>query len=132
MPLKIDVMVNGELIERVHIARMNTAGGTADNTLNDYGVIRGTKDLIHGDEPPFDKREFKDDLSWADWLEPDGEFQHRYGDGPMVCLLKALGRLTPGLETASFLSDPAYLAAENAALRQRVAKLEAEVNAPPF
>lgn len=132
MPLKIDVMVNNELIERVHIARMNPAGGTVIGTLNDYSVIRASKDLIHSDESPFDRREFKDDLLWSDWLEPDGEFQHRYGDGPIVCLLKALGKLTPELEAAPISGDAAHLAAENIELRKRVAELEAAVGAPPF
>lgn len=129
MPLKTDVRVNDELIERVHIARMNAGGGTAIGTSNDYSVIRASKDLIHSDEPPFNRREFKDDLLWSDWLEPDAEFQHRYGDGPMVCLLKALGKLTPELEVAGY---SAKLEEENAELRQRVAELEAKVSAPPF
>lgn len=132
MPLKIDVIVNDELIERVHIARMNDGGGNAADTLNDYSVIRGAKKLVHSDAPPFNRREFSDIPEWTDWLEPDAEFQHRYGDGPLVCLLKALGKLTPELEAVSVFSDAARLAAENDELRKRVVELEAAVNAPPF
>jgi hypothetical protein len=132
MPLKIDVRVNDELIERVHIARMNTAGGTAVDTLNDYSVIRGSKELIHRDEPPFNQREFKGEPGWEDWLEPDAEFQHRYGDGPIVCLLKALQKLTPELESGQDVVNAVALTAENAELRKRVAELQAALEAPPF
>lgn len=132
MPLKIDVIVNDQLIERVHIARINESGGTAADAVNDYGVIRGAKGLIHSDEPPFGRREFKQEPEWTDWLEPDGQFQHRYGDGPIVCALKALGKLTPELEAALALRDSAHLAAENIELRKRVAELETAINAPPF
>jgi hypothetical protein len=132
MPLKIDVRINNELIERVHIARMNEAGGTAPDAVNDYSVIRGTKDLVLRDEPPFNQREFADDLAWADWLEPDAEFSHRYGDGAIVCLMKALNKLAPELDAGTIAVDPTAIIEENAELRRRVAELEAALEAPPF
>lgn len=132
MPLKIDVKANNELIERVHIARMNEAGGTYPDAVNEYSVIRGAKNLVLRDEPPFDQREFADDVAWVDWLTPDAEFTHRYGDGAIVLLMKALKTLAPELATATGAVDPIAIVEENEALRRRVAELEAELAAPPF
>lgn len=132
MPLKIDVKANNELIERVHIARMNESGGTSPDAVNKYSVIRGTKDLVLRDEPPFDQRRFADDVEWVDWLGSDAEFTHRYGDGAIVLLMKALQTLAPELEAGTIAVDPIAIAEENAELRRRVAELEAELAAPPF
>lgn len=132
MPLRIDVKANNELLERLHIARMNESGGTNPDAVNSYSVIRGTKDLVLRDEPPFDKREFPEDVAWADWLDADVEFTHRYGDGAIVLLMKALMKLTPELVAEANTVDPGAIAEENVELRKRVAELEAALAAPPF
>lgn len=132
MPLKIDVKANNELVERLHIARMNESGGTNPDAVNAYSVIRGTKDLVLRDEPPFDKREFPEDVAWADWLDADAEFTHRYGDGAIVLLMKALVKLAPELDADAIAVDSLKIVAENEVLRRRVAELEAELAAPPF
>lgn len=132
MPLRIDVKANNELLERLHIARMNESGGTSPDAVNAYSVIRGTKDLVLRDEPPFDKREFPEDVAWVDWLDADAEFTHRYGDGAIVLLMKALMKLAPELVADAITVDPSAIAEENVELRKRVAELEAALAAPPF
>lgn len=132
MPLRVDVRINDELIERLHISRLNSNGGTAVDSINDYGVIRGSKDLIHTDEPLFKTHDFKKDPDWIEWLEPNGQFQHRYGDGTLVCLMKALEKIAPELEAVIVDSRESDLEIENEKLRKRVLELEAALEAPPY
>jgi hypothetical protein len=132
MPLKVDVRINNELIERIHIGRLNAGGGTKPGTVNDYGVIRGAKEVILTDEPPFDRRAFKTEPEWVDWLEPDAQFQHTYGDGTLACVMKALAKLTPELAADVATVVTARLEAENEALRKQVTELQAAIDAPPF
>lgn len=132
MPLRVDVCINDELIERIHIGRLNAGGGTKLGTVNQYGVIHGVKEVILSDEPPFDRRAFPASPEWVDWLEPDAEFEHTYGSGTLTCVMKALANLKPELaaEVATFVT--ASLEDENAGLRKKVAELQAALDAPPF
>jgi hypothetical protein len=132
MPLKVDVRINDKLIERIHIGRLNADGGTKPGTVNDYGVIRGAEEIVLANEPPFDRRAFKTEPEWTDWLEPDGQFQHTYDDGTLACVMKALAQLTPELAADVATVVTARLEAENAQLRQQVTELQAAIDAPPF
>lgn len=132
MPLKVDVSINDELIERIHIGRLNAGGGTNPGTVNEYGVIRGAKEVILADEPPFDRRAFRTEPDWVEWLEPDAQFKHTYGDGTLTCVMKALANLTPELAADVATLVTARLEAENTELRKKVVELQAAIDAPPF
>lgn len=71
MPLHIDVSVNEHHIESLHIGRI--AGGTSPDDVNTYLVV-------HGDRP----------ITLDEWRNNGVEFNHRYGDGALVCLRRAL------------------------------------------
>ena len=71
MPLHIDIRVNRELINTLHIARVK--GGTKPDDINDYLILEG-------DEP----------LRYDDWLVDGIPFTHRYGDGAEVCVMKGI------------------------------------------
>lgn len=74
MPLHIDIKVNDTLIKQVHIGRVR--GGTHPDDVNDYLVL-------DGDRP----------TRWEDWHIDGIPFQHRYGDGAEVCVMKGLEAL---------------------------------------
>jgi hypothetical protein len=71
MPIHIDIRINRELINTLHIARVK--GGTDADDINDYLVLEG-------DEP----------LRYEDWLVDGIPFTHRYGDGAEVCVMKGI------------------------------------------
>lgn len=75
MPLHVDIRINEDIINTIHIGRMS--GGTKPNDLNTYLVVEG-----------------KRPETVNDWYDTGEEFVHRYGDGAEVCValaLKALG-----------------------------------------
>lgn len=74
MPIHVDIKINSELINQLHIGR--TSGDTNPNSINDYLVVDG--------ELP---RRTKD------WYIDGTPFKHRYGDGAEVCVMKAMEAL---------------------------------------
>ena len=73
MPLHVDIRVNDLLINTLHIGRMS--GGTRPDNINTYMIVEGERPQ-----------------SVEDWL--DGvEYNHRYGDGAEVCVIKGLQAL---------------------------------------
>jgi hypothetical protein len=71
MPIHVDIKINDKLINSLHIGRLR--GGTKWDDINDYLVIEG-------DTP----------VSFSDWEAVGVPFQHRYGDGAEVCVMKAI------------------------------------------
>ena len=71
MPLHIDIRVNDKIISQLHIGRVN--GGTAPNDINDYLIV-------DGDKP----------TRMEDWYIDGIPFQHRYGDGAEICVMKGI------------------------------------------
>ena len=74
MPIHVDIRVNNELINEIHIGRVS--GGTDPDDINDYLVVEGY-----------------DPLRLEDWHIDGIPFQHRYGDGANVCVQKAMEAL---------------------------------------
>lgn len=77
MPLHVDIRVNDELINQLHIARVR--GGTAPDDINTYLVIYGYRPT-----------------RLEDWHVDGIPFEHRYGDGAEVCVMKAIEALKFG------------------------------------
>ena len=71
MPIHIDIRINRELINTLHIARVK--GGTDADDINDYIITDGPEPLRH-----------------EDWLIDGIPFTHRYGDGAEVCVMKGI------------------------------------------
>jgi hypothetical protein len=74
MPIHVDIRINRELIETVHIGRLE--GGVEADDVNLYVACLG-------DEP----------LRVDDWVARGVQYKHRYGDGALVCVRKALDSL---------------------------------------
>ena len=74
MPLHVTIKINRETLETLHIGRME--GTTEPDNINTYLVVAGG-------EP----------LSFDNWKDYGVEYTHRYGDGALVCLRKALDAL---------------------------------------
>lgn len=74
MPLHVDIKINDKLLGQVHITRVE--GGTGLDDVNRYLAV-------DGDYP---KR-------LEDWHIDGIPFVHRYGDGAVVCVQKALEAL---------------------------------------
>jgi hypothetical protein len=71
MPLHVAIFINRQLLSEIHIARLG--GGTGADDVNTYIATTG-------DEP-----------MWLEHYEADGvSYQHRYGDGAEVCVMKAI------------------------------------------
>lgn len=71
MPLHVTIKINDQLIENLHIARI--AGGTGSEEVNTYLAVLGERPI-----------------GLSVWQDRGVEFQHRYGDGALVCVRKAL------------------------------------------
>lgn len=74
MPLHVTVRINRETLETLHIGRVE--GGTSPDDVNKYLVVVGEEPLLL-------------DL----WNTYGIEYEHRYGDGALVCVRKALDAL---------------------------------------
>jgi hypothetical protein len=74
MPIHVDIRINRELIEKLHIGRLE--GGTDADDVNIYVACLGP-------EP----------LRVDDWIERGVKYEHRYGDGALVCVRRALDAL---------------------------------------
>ena len=70
MPLHVDIRVNEHLIKSIHIGRLS--GGTAPDSVNVYKAVEGAVPQ-----------------SVDEWLAGAG-FEHRYGDGAEICVMKAI------------------------------------------
>jgi hypothetical protein len=74
MPLHVAIFLNRQLLSEIHIARL--AGGTREDDVNTYIAVTG-------DEP-----------MWLEEYDVSGaSYQHRYGDGAEVCVMKAIEAL---------------------------------------
>ena len=73
MPLHVEIKVNNTLINTLHIGRFK--GGARPDDINTYLVVEG--------ERPQEA---------SDWFE-GAEYEHRYGDGAEVCVMKAIQAL---------------------------------------
>ena len=76
MPLHVDIRINEKLINTIHIGRLE--GDTNPASLNTYKIVQG-------DRP----------TTVEEWLEGE-TFEHRYGDGAEVCVMKGLEALIYG------------------------------------
>lgn len=74
MPLHIDIRVNDKLINQLHIGRVS--GGTQTDDINEYLIVDGEKPT-----------------RWEDWYIDGIPFQHRYGDGAEICVMKGMQAL---------------------------------------
>lgn len=74
MPIHVDIRINEQVINTIHIGRMS--GGTKPNDLNTYVVVEGNRpETIN------------------DWYDTGEELVHRYGDGAEVLVMLALKKL---------------------------------------
>ena len=73
MPIHVDIKINENLINKIHIGRLR--GGTRADDVNTYLVVEG-----------------KNPETPAEWYAGI-EYTHRYGDGAQVCVMKALEAL---------------------------------------
>ena len=102
MPIHVDIRINDDLVQRVHIARMSR-GGMQPDSINTYSVVVAEKEpVFRGDQPM--KMEFPAEPTWLQWEEGQ-MFTHRYGDGVRVCIQKALNLLNPLDTTEQELRD---------------------------
>lgn len=74
MPLHARIYINDTEIETLHIGR--TKGGTKPDSINSYLAVLG------------DRPQTADD--WFAGVD----FTHRYGDGALICVQKAIEALT--------------------------------------
>ncbi len=74
MPIHVDIRVNKQIVNQIHIARVK--GGTGPKDLNEYMAVEG-------DLP----------TSLSDWYTDGHSFNHWYADGAEVCVIKALQAL---------------------------------------
>lgn len=74
MPLHISVDLNRDRIDSLHIGRIE--GGTDPDDINTYVVVQG-------DQPLF----------YEQWIERGVQYKHRYGDGALTCVRKAIEAL---------------------------------------
>ena len=73
MPLHAEIYINSTYIEGLHIGRIK--GNTKPDTINTYLVVNG----------PLPRTE-------EDWAK-GVNFTHRYGDGALTCVRKAIEAL---------------------------------------
>lgn len=90
MPLHIDVAINESPIESLHIGRIK--GGTKADDVNTYLVVNGARPT-----------------TLEEWHDYGVEFQHRYGDGALVCLRKALQAIELDAGYKKLAKDPEML-----------------------
>lgn len=133
MPLHIDVKINDELIERLHIGRFGDTG-TQNGELKQYRAVLGQKETLPPEEYTFARTsDFPKEPTFLEWEEASNRFNHRYGDGALVCVLKALEAEFPEHATATQnAARAAELERENEQLKNQVAALQEKLNAPPF
>lgn len=111
MPLHIHIDINEYSLEKLHIGRLK--GGTHPDDINTYLVVVG-------EEP----------LKLEDWKKHGVEYTHRYGDGALVCLRKALQALELQIGYKKLSSDPeeVKLRLEAETNRRRAAQLKVDLN----
>jgi hypothetical protein len=74
MPIHVYININKDLINQLHIGRIK--GGTDPDDINTYLVVDG---------------EYPTRLE--DWHIDGIPFEHRYGDGAEICVMKAMRAL---------------------------------------
>lgn len=89
MPIHMTVKINQDVISHIHIARVDENLSMQPDALIEYSVVvkeqptKGSYLEKYAEETP----------SWGDWLN-GVKFQHRYGDGALVCVQKAVEAYT--------------------------------------
>ena len=71
MPLHVTIKINDRTINTVHIGRVS--GDTNPDSINQYLIVSG-------EQPMFNE----------EWVQDGVPFEHRYGDGAEVCVMKGL------------------------------------------
>lgn len=85
MPIHIKININRDVLSHIHITRMDENLSMDPDALILYSVVvkdeppRGSHLAQYAAESP----------SWGEW-EAGDRFYHRYGDGALVCVQKAL------------------------------------------
>lgn len=102
MPLHIDVRINEDLIERFHIGRFGDTS-TVNGQVYQYRVVISEKKTVLSDEFSLNRKQFDNEPDWLEWEETPYTFTHRYGDGVLVCIQKALAAVTQHRTTAEEL-----------------------------
>lgn len=74
MPIHVDIRINDQLINQVHIGRIS--GDTESDSINEYLIIDGERPS-----------------RWEDWYIDGIPFKHRYGDGAEICVMKGMQAL---------------------------------------
>lgn len=87
MPIHTTIKVNQDVISHIHITRVDDNMSMDENAVLEYSVIVK-------DENPSRTSYFRDEAqeapSWSEWYTEGVRFTHRYGDGVLVCVQKAL------------------------------------------
>jgi hypothetical protein len=86
VPIHVTIAINKDTIETLHIGRIE--GGSDPNDINTYLAALG-----------------KQPKSLEEWKENGVEFQHRYGDGALTCVRKALQKLETGVNPRKLARD---------------------------
>lgn len=87
MPIHVDINVNTELVQRVHICRMDGLSMEPDSVHIYSVVVSEKRPIFHEDRGT--TLQFTDHPTWLEW-ESGVKFTHRYGDGATVCVMKGL------------------------------------------
>jgi len=77
MPIHVDIRINETLINTIHIGRIR--GNPGEDSINTYMAVEG-------DRPQ----------TLEEWFEFGVEYEHRYGDGAEICVMKAIEALKFG------------------------------------
>lgn len=85
MPIHVTVKVNSDTISHVHISRIDESMSMDKDAVIEYSVL--VKDQPARDS--YFAKYAEETPSWGDWLNGT-RFFHRYGDGVLVCVQKAL------------------------------------------
>lgn len=87
MPIIVDINVNTERVQRVYICRIDGTS-TQEDSVNLYSIVLMEKQPVF-----FEDRgtilAFPPEPTWLE-REEGVRFEHRYGDGATVCVLKGL------------------------------------------
>jgi len=73
MPLHVEIKINEKTLNTIHIGRLS--GNTHPDNINTYAAVEG----ITPETKP-------------EWLK-GVKFEHRYGDGAEICVIKAIEAL---------------------------------------
>ena len=90
MPISVEIKVNGRLIDALHIARLT--GRTRPDSVNEYSIVRASQ-LPGATQNPYARQPvLPEPQSDEEWLA-GVKFEHVYGDGIEVCVMKGVAAL---------------------------------------